>query len=98
MKPLGAGDVRRIADLARLRVGDEEAAELANEFRSILEYLERLSAVDTKGVETIAQALPQVLRGDTPAPCLDRGDALAAAPDPTDDGAFGVPHVLDTDG
>ncbi len=42
--------VVRIAELARIRVPEEELEKLAGELAKILEWVERLNEVDTEGV------------------------------------------------
>lgn len=44
-------DVRKMADLARLRLEPEETERLARELDSILEHMEVLRRVDTSGAE-----------------------------------------------
>jgi aspartyl-tRNA(Asn)/glutamyl-tRNA(Gln) amidotransferase subunit C len=47
-------DVRHIAALARLGLTDERAQSLVAELNTILEHMDVLSKVDTKGVEPVA--------------------------------------------
>jgi aspartyl-tRNA(Asn)/glutamyl-tRNA(Gln) amidotransferase subunit C len=47
-------DVRHIAALARLGLTDECAQSLVAELNTILEHMDVLSKVDTKGVEPVA--------------------------------------------
>ncbi|MGH7665584.1 MAG: Asp-tRNA(Asn)/Glu-tRNA(Gln) amidotransferase subunit GatC [Gemmatimonadaceae bacterium] len=67
---MGPDEVRRIANLARLGVPDEQLAALAAELSSILEHMAVLREVDTDGVPSVsglgAGAMP--LRDDAGAP------------------------------
>ena len=83
MSRLEPDDVRHIARLAKLRLDDDEVARFTADFAAILGRLERLAAVDTEGVEPLAQPVPTThrLRPDEPRPGLDRDAALAGAPD-----------------
>ncbi len=90
-------DVEAIAALAHLELEPGEADLFARQLREILEYANRVQAIDTAGVEPTT-AVPtghDSDRPDTPASSLDRAEALANAPDPSADGGFfRVPRVL----
>ena len=89
---LDRDQVLHVARLARLELSDEEVSTMASELSEILEHVDRISKLDLAGVEPTSHvvALENVLRADVPRPSLDRADALANAPDPSD-GAFRVP-------
>ena len=84
--------VAHVARLARLKVSDDEADELAVELSAILDHVDLLASVDTEGVEptTHVVELLNVLRDDEPRPELTVEQALANAPE-SEDGAFRVP-------
>jgi len=88
-------DVEKVALLARLDLSDEEVAQMTSEMSKILEYVDRLSELDTENVEPMAHAIDQsnVLRDDEVRPSLDRAEALASAPH-HDDECYLVPAVL----
>jgi aspartyl-tRNA(Asn)/glutamyl-tRNA(Gln) amidotransferase subunit C len=48
-------DVAYVAELANLELTAEERARMLRDLNSILEYVDRLSALDTSGVEPMAQ-------------------------------------------
>jgi aspartyl-tRNA(Asn)/glutamyl-tRNA(Gln) amidotransferase subunit C len=75
-------EVREIAQLARLRLGDGEVLRLADELGAILGYIEELQQVDTAGVEPMTHAVPFdcPLRPDVVGPMLSTDEALANAP------------------
>lgn len=66
MSTLTKAQVLHIATLARLRLTDEEAEKFTSELTSILQYVDMLGEVDTKGVEPTAQVTGQtnVFRAD----------------------------------
>jgi len=84
--------VLHVARLARLRLTDEEVEQMTGELSSILDHIERISALDLEGVEPTSHVveLENVLRPDEPRPSLPREVALAEAPD-ADDSGFRVP-------
>lgn len=47
---LSKDDVKKIGRLSRLHVADDQCDALANELGAILNFVEQLSVVDTKGV------------------------------------------------
>ena len=55
MPHLSAAQVRHIAKLARLEIGDDEVEKYAKELSAILAYIDQLSAVDTSKVQATAQ-------------------------------------------
>jgi aspartyl-tRNA(Asn)/glutamyl-tRNA(Gln) amidotransferase subunit C len=59
---LDAATVRRIATLARIRVGDEEVAKLQTELNAILGWIEQLNEVNVDGVEPLAGAMQMALK------------------------------------
>jgi len=84
--------VLHVARLARLRLTGEEVDQMTGELSSILDHIERISALDLEGVEPTSHVveLENVLRPDEPRPSLPREVALAEAPD-ADDTGFRVP-------
>jgi aspartyl-tRNA(Asn)/glutamyl-tRNA(Gln) amidotransferase subunit C len=90
-------DVRRVAALAHLELTDDEVETFTRQLGDILQYAQQVQAVDTTGVPPTAHVLAgdPVERDDVPTPCVDRGAALAAAPDASEGtGLFRVPRVI----
>ncbi|MCU0889147.1 MAG: Asp-tRNA(Asn)/Glu-tRNA(Gln) amidotransferase subunit GatC [Rubritepida sp.] len=95
---LDAATVRRVANLARLRLEEPEVEKLQAEINGILGWIEQLQQVDTEGVEPMAGGAP----GDVKLPwrpdvVTDGGKAeqvLANAPD-REGAYFGVPKVVE---
>ena len=89
-------EVEWIAHLARLELTDEMAGKMADQLSQVLDYIAKLNAADTTGVEPMphSNAPANVFRGDIPAASLDRAAALRNAPDQAG-GYFRVPRVIE---
>lgn len=89
-------EVRYVAELAKLRLTDDEVAQYAEQLSAILEYAERVQMVDTSNVPPTPYvlSLENILREDVPAAGLSNDEALANAPDSTD-GFFRVRAVFE---
>ena len=88
-------DVAKLALLARLKLTEQEIAELGPQLDRILGFVQQLGELDTDDVPPMTTALEVVNRWaeDVVAPGLEREQALAAAPR-RDDECFLVPPVL----
>ena len=88
--------VRRIANLARIAISDEEAARLAPELGNILDWIEQLSEVDTADVAPMTAVIPNTLRlrDDIVTDGGIRDKVLANAPE-AEHGFFTVPKVIE---
>jgi aspartyl-tRNA(Asn)/glutamyl-tRNA(Gln) amidotransferase subunit C len=84
--------VLHVARLARLELSEEEVGRMATELSSILDHIEKISALDLEGVPetTHVVEVASALRPDEPKPSLPPDIALASAPEVADDG-FSVP-------
>jgi aspartyl-tRNA(Asn)/glutamyl-tRNA(Gln) amidotransferase subunit C len=92
-------EVRKVADLASLKLSDGEIARLAKDLDDILTHMDALNEIDTSGVEAMAQVLYQseetaTLRADEIVPCLGNEAALANAP-LAGAGYYKVPKVIE---
>ncbi len=94
-RQLTPDDVRRVAQLSRLRLTDDEVQRMATELSAVLAYISKLEELDVAGVEPMAHAMDMtnVLREDTPSPGRAVDTALANAP-AKDPPFFKVPKVL----
>jgi aspartyl-tRNA(Asn)/glutamyl-tRNA(Gln) amidotransferase subunit C len=92
---LSPQDVEHVADLARLHLSPEEIAIFTQQINSILLYMEKLSELDTTGVQPLTHALhlSNAFREDQVTPSLPLEDTLALAPE-QGCSAFIVPKVL----
>lgn len=86
----------RVAKLARIRVEPEALPALAEEFNTILGFIEQLNEVDIEGVEPMTSVTPQRLkrRGDVVRDGDQQEAILANAPDARE-GFFAVPKVVE---
>ena len=92
-------EVRYVADLANLRITDEEVARFRADLDDILGHIDKLNELDVSGVEPMAQVLFETgdgatLRADVPAPPLDNQTALANAPQ-SGAGYYKVPRIIE---
>jgi aspartyl-tRNA(Asn)/glutamyl-tRNA(Gln) amidotransferase subunit C len=69
-----AATVRRIAQLARIAVAEEEIEHLRGEINAILAFVEQLSEVDVRGVEPMTSVIPMQMKR--------RPDLVTAGGDP----------------
>jgi len=89
-------DVKYVADLARIDLTQEEAAEFQPQLERILEYVEKLEALDVAGIEPTAHpnSVLNVFREDTPRPSLDKDTVLDNSPRHAN-GLIVVPRVIE---
>jgi aspartyl-tRNA(Asn)/glutamyl-tRNA(Gln) amidotransferase subunit C len=93
---LDKATVRRITQLARLRVDEERLEPLAQELNNILGWIEQLNEVDTNDVAPMTSVVEMTLprRRDEVTDGAKPDEILANAPE-TDDGFFVVPKVVE---
>jgi len=96
---LSEPEVRRVAELANLALGDDEIGRMARDLDEILTYIDKLNELDTSGVEPMAQVLydaeeTATLREDRERATLGTAVAVANAP-LAGSGYFKVPKVFE---
>ena len=93
---IGDKDVEHVARLARLALSPAELGRMREQLSAILQYIDKLKALDVEGVEPASHAVPlmNVMRDDEVTPCLPQSDALANAPDRVGE-FFRVPRVIE---
>ncbi|MGH1465898.1 MAG: Asp-tRNA(Asn)/Glu-tRNA(Gln) amidotransferase subunit GatC [Cognatishimia sp.] len=86
----------RVAKLARIKVEEDALPALAQEFNTILGFIEQLNEVDVDGIEPMTSVTPQRLkrRVDVVADGDQQEKILANAPDARE-GFFAVPKVVE---
>ena len=86
----------KIADLARLEFEEKDAEKMMSDMTAIVNWVEKLSEVDTDGVEPLTTMSYEVnkLRDDEVKEHLDHNRALKHAPQKDAD-YFRVPKVLE---
>ena len=92
-------EVRYVADLANLKLSDEEVARLRADLDEILTHMEKLNELDTSQVEPMAQVLfdyeeTATLRADRERPPLGSRIAVANSPGGNPE-YFKVPKVIE---
>jgi aspartyl-tRNA(Asn)/glutamyl-tRNA(Gln) amidotransferase subunit C len=95
---LSLDEVRRIAALARLRLGADEERTFAVQLSAILDHVRQLEELDVSGVEPMTHALaageaPE-LRSDEVEPGLTPDEALSDAP-AREGTCFKVPRIIE---
>ncbi len=89
-------EIEKIAELARIRIPQQEIGELTQRLTAILGMVDQLQAADTDGVEPMANPLDatQKLRGDEVTESNHREAFQAIAP-AVENGLYLVPKVID---
>ena len=91
--------IKKVADLARLELSEEEVKKLTSQFESMMKYVDTISEVSVEGVEPMVHPyeLELLLREDIPdAPFVDgegKPKVLGAAPETLYEG-YKVPPIL----
>jgi aspartyl-tRNA(Asn)/glutamyl-tRNA(Gln) amidotransferase subunit C len=91
-------EVRYVADLANLRLTDDEVNRMVHDLDEILEHVGKMNELDTTAVEPMAQVIfessASTLRADIEQESLGNEAALKNAPQPGS-GFFKVPKVIE---
>ena len=91
-----ADTVRRIAQLARIAVAEDEIEHLREELNAILAFVEQLSEVNVDGVEPMTSVMPMQMkkRADVVTDGRIADEILKNAP-AAEDHFFAVPKVVE---
>jgi aspartyl-tRNA(Asn)/glutamyl-tRNA(Gln) amidotransferase subunit C len=89
-------DIEKIAHLARLAIDEADVPQYAQNLSNILQLVEQMNAVDTRGVDPMAHPLDaqQRLRADEVTEHDQREHFQAHAPQ-VEDGLYLVPKVIE---
>lgn len=89
-------DVEQVARLSRLALTEIELERMRGELAAILQYIEKLKAVDVEGVEPTSHAVPvvNVMREDEVEPPFDPEAMMRNAPDRSGE-FFRVPRIIE---
>ncbi len=89
-------DVEHIAELSRLALTEEEISLYTEQLKKILHYVEKLSAVDTSGIEPTTYTIPlqRMRRKDEVNPSLPVEEVLRNAPE-KEKNCFKVPRIIE---
>ena len=95
---LTAGDVKKIAHLARLNMSEEDIAFYTPQLSTILQFVEQMNEVDTSHIEPMANPLDlsQREREDIVTETNQRTAFQAIAPQ-VEAGLYLVPKVIDAE-
>ena len=96
MSTITIDEVKRLADLARIAITEDEAEKFTEHLKSITTYVDQLKEVDTEGVEPTIHGLDMknVMREDKPEKWTTQEEVLKNAPD-HQDSQFRVPSILE---
>lgn len=94
--PIDSETARKVADLARIEVADDQLETLAGELNGILGFMEQLNEADVEGVEPMTSVTPMRLnrREDVVSDGGQQAKILSNAPD-SREGFFAVPKVVE---
>jgi aspartyl-tRNA(Asn)/glutamyl-tRNA(Gln) amidotransferase subunit C len=89
-------EIEKLATLSRIAINEDTISQMSQRLGSVLELVDQLQAVDTKGVEAMSHPLQAIqrLREDEVSEVNQREAFQAIAPD-TEDGLFLVPKVIE---
>ena len=88
--------VEYVAELAKLRLNDEEKALMAEDLSKVLQYMDVLNSLDTDDVAPVTHVfgVENVFREDVVQPSFDRYEILKNGIDVAD-GCFKVPKTVE---
>jgi aspartyl-tRNA(Asn)/glutamyl-tRNA(Gln) amidotransferase subunit C len=87
---LTRAQVQHIAELAKLKLSEEEIEKMTPQLSAILDHAARLQELNTDAIPPTASVVPlqNVMREDVVVPSMSHDDALANAPDKNEEGTF----------
>ena len=95
MSKISSSDVRKVAQLARLELPEDQIQTYTSQIEEILSYIDQLQEIDTKNVPPTTRAVEVVnsMREDLVEVKCSREDILNQAPNREGD-FFRVPKIL----
>ena len=95
MNRITEDQVKKVAELARLKLDNNQVKHHAEQLEKILDYVNQLEKIDTEGVACTTRAIEviNVLRSDANNKFEDRDELLNLAPDRKND-FFKVPKII----
>ncbi len=96
MSRITPDETRRVAELVRLKLTDEEVNLYTKQLDELIEYAEQLKELSTNNVEPTSHVvnLKNVMREDNARTWISREEALKNAPEQMD-GLVKVPAILE---
>ena len=94
MNRISEEQVKKVAELARLKLDNNQVKQHAEQIEKILDYVNQLEKIDTDGVACTTRAIEvtNVLRSDTNNKFEDRDELLNLAP-ARENNFFKVPKI-----
>jgi aspartyl-tRNA(Asn)/glutamyl-tRNA(Gln) amidotransferase subunit C len=94
---IDSSQVKKIANLARLSITEEETETFGSQLSDILTHIKKLEGLDTTGVEPTSHVLElvNVVRDDIVKESLSTEEALRNAPDKEEGGFYRVPKIIE---
>ncbi len=91
-------DVIKVAQLAKLKLKEEEIELFSKQLPQIVNFVEKLNELDTENVKPFYELIDKTtpMREDIPENGLSQEEALSNAPE-AEDGFFVVPRVVEKD-
>ena len=95
MSRISREEVSKVAQLAKLKLNEEQIDNHAIQIEKILDYINQLEKIDTTNVSCTTRAIEvvNVVRSDIKENCENRDDILNLAPSREDD-FFKVPKII----
>jgi len=95
MNRINEDQVKKVAELARLKLDSNQVKHHAEQIEKILDYVNQLQQIDTTGVACTTRAIEviNVLRSDANSKFEDRNELLNLAP-ATENDFFKVPKII----
>lgn len=95
MAKFKADDVKRLANLSRIQISDDQISKYMDDLNAVLSYIDQLKEVDVDGVDPTSQVtgLENVKRADKPKKHVTKKKLLDLAP-MHDDDYIKTPRVL----
>ncbi len=93
---ISPGDVRHVAQLARVSLTDEQIGTFGRQLNDIVEYIEQLNEIDTNDIEPTSHVMPlnNIFREDVIRQSLPRLEMLKNAPD-SNESFYIVPKIIE---
>jgi len=94
-------ELKKIANLAKLRFADDELEKFISEFNSILGYIDQIKQCDTAGLEPehhLSAYSDQVLQEDISKPSMSRDDFLKNATERQEKGYIKTSQIVSKGG
>jgi aspartyl-tRNA(Asn)/glutamyl-tRNA(Gln) amidotransferase subunit C len=91
-------DIKAIAALARIAIGEEEEKKFSSQLATIVAYVDRMKKLDLSDLEPFSHVLPvcNVFDDDEVGESFSQAVAMSTGPQ-TKDGQIAVPRVVDGD-